>query len=167
MIIATVGTQLPFDRLILMLDEIAASLPEKIFAQIGKSRCVPKNIEWCVNMDAGEFEKRLAAASVIVSHAGIGTVLKAYKYAKPIILVPRKASFGEHRNDHQLATVSQLERRAGIYIAHEGEQLAQLLSRKLEPAVAAEDTFRERVRLQRFVADYVGEALGNPQARQH
>ena len=50
-------------------------------------------------MRPSEFEAVLREASVIVAHAGIGTVLKAYKYRKPIILVPRQAAFGEHRND--------------------------------------------------------------------
>ena len=71
---------------------------------------------------------RLRQASRIVSHAGIGTVLKAKEYRKPIILFPRRAATGEHRNDHQMATCAQLEGRPGIFVAYDDAALAQLLS---------------------------------------
>ncbi|KQS80562.1 glucuronosyltransferase [Rhizobium sp. Leaf384] len=128
MIIVSVGTQLPFDRLIRMVDDLAPSLHDKAFAQTGRGVYVPKNIEWKADVPAKEFDALLSGASVLVAHAGIGTVLKADQYGKPIILVPRKASLGEHRNDHQLATVSKLKGRPGIYVAEEQDELLRLLS---------------------------------------
>ena len=127
MIIVSVGTQLPFDRLIRMMDEIASDLDQKIFAQTGRSAYVPRNIEWKADVQALEFDTLLQQASVLVAHAGIGTVLKAYEFGKPIILTPRKAAFGEHRNDHQLATVSKLVGRPGIYMADDETTLKALL----------------------------------------
>lgn len=160
MIVVSVGTQLPFDRLIQMMDEIAPSLGTKIFAQTGKSTYQPKNFEFKPNVQALEFDSLLREASVLVAHAGIGTVLKAYQFGKPIILVPRKAAFGEHRNDHQLATVSKLGGRPGIYVAQEKADMQALLSdlhalsspSKLDPP--------GRIRLQTHLQSIVDEVLG-------
>ena len=47
MIFATVGTQLPFDRLIVALDQWAASSPDvEVFAQIGRGEYRPGPITW-------------------------------------------------------------------------------------------------------------------------
>ncbi|MGO8484848.1 hypothetical protein AB9F39_37290, partial [Rhizobium leguminosarum] len=46
--------------------------------------------------------------------------------------VPRQAALGEHRNDHQLATVSQLVGRPGIYVAHPDDDLRNYLLEELD-----------------------------------
>ncbi|MBB3659244.1 UDP-N-acetylglucosamine transferase subunit ALG13 [Rhizobium sp. BK650] len=160
MIVVTVGTQLPFDRLIMMIDEIAPSLSEEVFSQIGAGHFKPVNHSWSANVEASEFDQKLRSCSLIVSHAGIGTVLKAYAYRKPIILVPRLSSFGEHRNDHQLATVGALKERPGIYIAESKAQLNDLLlAGDLKPALASNEIERSKRRLQSYLREAVLEAL--------
>lgn len=129
MILATVGTQLPFDRLIGALDELAPKLGVKVVAQIGAQGREPVNIEWRRTMEPRQFEALFLEASVIVAHAGIGTVLAAKRHRKPIIIVPRRAAQGEHRNDHQMATARQLGGSPGIYVAHDIDELGGLLSR--------------------------------------
>jgi len=128
MILATVGTQLPFPRLISALDGIAPSLDKKVIAQIGADPTPPTNIEWHRDFEPSEFQSLFVAADIIVSHAGIGTILAAKKHAKPIIVMARTASLGEHRNDHQLATVKQLAGRPGVYLANNESELLQLLT---------------------------------------
>lgn len=44
MIFVTVGTQLPFDRLIEMVDEAAPELDQEIFAQTGSGKYIPKTL---------------------------------------------------------------------------------------------------------------------------
>jgi UDP-N-acetylglucosamine transferase subunit ALG13 len=160
MIVVTVGTQLPFDRLIAMIDELAPRLSTPVFAQTGSGQYKPQNIRWSASMRPSEFEEMLRDASVIVAHAGIGTVLKAYKYGKPIILVPRQAAFGEHRNDHQLATVAKLAERRGIYVARSKEELTRLLDTSLVPATAEESAVGGRKRLIDFLNRQAREAVG-------
>lgn len=158
-IVVTVGTQLPFDRLIKMVDEVAPSLNEEVFAQTGLGRYAPKHLAWSTNIEASEFDERLRDCSIIVSHAGIGTVLKAYRYVKPIILVPRLSSLGEHRNDHQLATVSQLRKRSGIYVAESKDELERLLTGDLQPAIAANDVEASKAKLRGFLRHTILEML--------
>lgn len=130
MILVTTGTQLPFDRLIVAVDEVAPSLNEPVFAQIGASDYKPRNLEWTARLRPSQFDDKVRDASLVVSHAGIGTILRAKKYGKPIILFPRQVAYGEQRNDHQLATCAQLAGEPGIYIAMDQASLAELLSRK-------------------------------------
>lgn len=123
MIIVTVGMQLGFDRLIKAMDAIAPDLGMPVIAQTGKGSYQPQHMEAREKIAPAEFETLLAAARLIVSHAGIGTVLTAARCAKPILLIPRRAALGEHRNDHQLATVSKLAGRPGILVAEDESEL--------------------------------------------
>lgn len=127
MIFLTVGTQLPFDRMVRALDQIAPDLDWPVFGQIGKSDYRPRHFNWAETLDPHAFEDKFRAASIIASHAGIGTVLTAQRLGKPIVLFPRQARYGEHRNDHQLATSARLEGRAGIAIARTREDLVRAL----------------------------------------
>lgn len=126
MILVTVGTQLPFPRLIKALDDMAPRLG-RVVAQIGDNPEVPKNIEHHRSMEPRAFEQLFLAADRIVAHAGIGTLLAAKKHGKPIIIFPRRAAMGEHRNDHQLATAKQLESQVGVFVAYDETELERLL----------------------------------------
>ena len=132
MILVTVGTQLPFDRLIRHVDGLAASMEERFVAQIGEGTYVPGHMEWHRFMPPPLFDRLLEEARVIISHAGVGTVLNAYHWGKPVILFPRQSELGEHRNDHQMATIEALAGRKGIYIERTGEAIAARLAHDLE-----------------------------------
>lgn len=155
MILITVGTQLPFDRLIRAVDAIAPTLGEPVFAQTGGGDYEPVNMEFSALISPVRFDELIRQTSLIISHAGIGSVLTAQKHRKPIILMPRRAALGEHRNDHQLATVSALKGRHGIYIADDEAELPGLLARQLEPpSPEAENPSRERLR--ETLAQFIG-----------
>lgn len=65
---------------------------------------------------------------MIVAHAGIGTILSAKRWGKPLVILPRRHGLGEHRNDHQLATARQVESLPGIHVAWEAADLGPLLT---------------------------------------
>ena len=46
----------------------------------------------------------MRAAGVLVAHAGMGSILTALQYGKPILVMPRQGRLKETRNDHQVAT---------------------------------------------------------------
>ena len=64
---------------------------------------------------------------MIVSHAGMGTIISAMQQAKPIIIFPRIAALGEHRNEHQMATAKQMAKMKYVYVAFNKEQLRELM----------------------------------------
>jgi UDP-N-acetylglucosamine transferase subunit ALG13 len=140
LILVTVGTQLPFDRLIECIDDVSVGLNMPVFAQVGNGTYKPRNITWKGSVAPVEFERLFSDSAIIIAHAGIGTVLAAQKFRKPIIVFPRRAELGEHRNNHQLATCKQLEGRVGIYVAWDESDLRGYVSRsgELSPPVGAE-----------------------------
>lgn len=160
MILATVGTQLPFPRLIEALDQLAPRLDEPVIAQTGKTRLKPLNIEQHDSLAPRQFDELFKTARTVVAHAGIGTVLAAKKYCKPLILFPRRASFGEHRNDHQLATAEQLRRHAGIYVAWTEGELETLLFRKDLLAPEKDAISPELDRLQNTLRMFLRQEIG-------
>ncbi len=148
MILLTIGTQLPFDRLVKALDELAPSLNEPIVGQIGThAQYLPQNFQYFLTMRPTEFDLQFRSARVIVSHAGIGTILSARKHGKPIVIVPRQAKFGEHRNDHQLATCAQMSGKVGIYVAPEPDALLTILQQSELSAAAGLAESPDRIRL--------------------
>lgn len=123
MILLTVGTQLPFDRLIKLMDDIAPDLDEEVIAQIGLGTFEPQHMTWHRIIEPVTFEKYVDQARFIVSHAGIGSLLTAERHNKPIILFPRTSYLGEHRNEHQMATATMISGRPGLAIASNEDQL--------------------------------------------
>ncbi len=127
MIFVTVGEQLPFDRLIRTVDECAPTLSEKIFAQIGRSKIQPKNIQFKGFLDPDEFSNTFDTASLVIAHAGMGTIITALELGKPIIVMPRQAALGEHRNDHQFATAKRFLKLHYIAVAFDERELKEKL----------------------------------------
>lgn len=127
MIFVTIGTQAPFDRLISAMDEVAGLIGgEEVIAQAIGTSIVPKNMKVFDFIPPDEFDKLFAKARIIIGHAGTGTILSALTSQKPILVMPRIASLGEHRNEHQLATAEAFEKLGYIKVAMNEEELKQM-----------------------------------------
>jgi UDP-N-acetylglucosamine transferase subunit ALG13 len=127
-IFVTVGEQLPFDRLVRTVDAWARDRGRRdVFAQIGDGEYIPSGVEWARFLEPADFRARLAAASVIVAHAGMGSILTALELEKPILILPRRAALREQRNDHQLATAERLGERGIVHIALDERELERRL----------------------------------------
>lgn len=155
MILLTVGTQLPFDRLVRAVDAIAASIETPIYAQTGDGRYQPLHMDWSARLRPTQFDEHMRQARLLISHAGIGSILSAQRHGKPIILFPRRAQFGEHRNDHQLATTRTLANRTGVYIAYDENDLDHLI-RKADELVPCEPSQANRDRLRQRLVTFIG-----------
>lgn len=128
MIFVTVGSQMPFDRLIRAVDAWAVARGRSdVFAQIGSTDFVPKAISAKKFIDPLEFRKRVETADVIVAHAGMGSIITALECGKLIIVMPRRGSLNETRNDHQVATVGHLSKHGRITVAMNEEELVNKL----------------------------------------
>ena len=127
MIFVTIGTQLPFDRLIRIIDKLAPQLNEEIIAQVYKCGFTPQNIKTVDFLAPDEFNTLFDNARLIISHAGMGTILSALQKGKPIIVFPRIAAMGEHRNEHQLATARKFKEMGSVNVAMNEEELKAML----------------------------------------
>lgn len=129
MIFVTVGTQLPFDRLIGAIDAWAGRVGRRdVLAQIGPSQLRPQFIEYQPFFSPTELSQHFTAAELVIAHAGMGSIIGAMSEGKPILVMPRSVSLGEHRNDHQLATAQRFREVGRILVAMDVQELEGQLS---------------------------------------
>lgn len=152
MILLSVGTQLPFDRLVRSVDEWAfQNKRSDVVAQIGETDLTPRNMTCFDFLDPERFSQYQREADVLIAHAGMGSIITAMELGKPLIAMPRSSSQGEHRNDHQFGTARRFAKSPGIYIAQDEAELRSLLDRidELSAGVsiskAAPSSFAERL----------------------
>lgn len=126
MIFVTVGGVRAFERLIKEVDRLAPKMSEKVVMQIGSTNYEPKNCEYFRFMPRNETEELYANARIIVCHAGVGSILTALKYNKPLILVPRMKKYGEHIDEHQLEIAREMESR-GMAVVYDTSKLESAL----------------------------------------
>ncbi|WP_417463003.1 glycosyltransferase [Kordiimonas sp.] len=142
MIFLTIGTHEPFDRLIKAVDEWIEQVPQEyeIFAQVVSppvEAYIPRNFEMTAHLSPMEYEDRIRQADLIVSHAGMGTILTAFTYGKPIIIMPRRGHFRETRNDHQYTTVKNLTKRPGLFVAEDETQFSIVMDKAIKSVTNA------------------------------
>lgn len=128
MIFVTVGHQMPFDRMVRVVDQWAsANGRDDVFAQIGITEYVPSYIQWASKIDPSEFRQRIADADAVVAHAGMGTILTAFELGTPILVMPRRGAFHETRNDHQVATAERFREMGRLAVAMDEHELPGML----------------------------------------
>jgi UDP-N-acetylglucosamine transferase subunit ALG13 len=124
MIFVTIGTQEPFDRLIEAIDLIALEMKEIEFvAQTFRGEYEPKNMKATEFLTPAEFDAYFKKADLVVSHAGMGTIITALVNQKPLVVMPRQLQLKEHRSDHQLATAKNFEKSKGLVVAYDAADL--------------------------------------------
>ena len=129
MIFVTVGTQLSFDRLGAVVDRWAGEHQiTDVFAQLGPTELRPRHIEYRRFISPAECRRCMLSARAIVAHAGMGTMLTALELGKPLLVMPRSAALGEHRNDHQLATAQRFAELGRVAVAFDEHELPAKLA---------------------------------------
>lgn len=126
-IFCTVGTQMPFDRFVKAIDEVAPQLQDTIVVQSFKDKYEPKNIHMVDFLAPDEFNRLFGEARLIVAHCGMGSILNALTANKPIIVLPRLAKWGEHLNDHQLATARKISEMGYAYVVEDTEDMKKMM----------------------------------------
>jgi len=119
----------PFDRLVRVVDDWAGTSGNRdVFAQVGVGGYQPKHAKWVELLEPDEFREKIVQASIIISHAGMGTILSVMQHGKPILVMPRLAKFGETRNDHQIASARVFRERGSISTVQDELELAEKLN---------------------------------------
>ena len=129
MILVTIGSMLPFDRMIRAVDIWAReNRHEDLFAQIGDGQYQPRYMRWERMLGPREFSQKLDAASLLVAHAGMGTVISAMEAGKPIVVMPRRVAYHEVTTEHQVHTAEWLRDKPGVFVAFSEADLPTALS---------------------------------------
>ena len=109
-IFLTVGTQLPFPRLIKHFEQLALSNSSLIInAQISDDTQSYSGLNTYRYLSDLDYLSFFSGADLVVSHAGMGTVIQSLETCMPLIVVPRDHNLGEHRNSHQTDTARWFE----------------------------------------------------------
>jgi UDP-N-acetylglucosamine transferase subunit ALG13 len=92
-------------------------------------------------MGFDEVQQVLAEASIVICHAGTGSLITALRQSCHVIAVPRLHALGEVYDDHQEQIAAEFESRGLIQVARTTEELAAALRevRRREPVTATTD----------------------------
>jgi UDP-N-acetylglucosamine transferase subunit ALG13 len=105
-IFVTVGTLAKFEFRALLdrLTGLGIAQHQVVWQVPSAHRSLPGRVE--SHLTSEEFDEQVRAADVVVCHAGVGTLMRAWELGKYPVVVPRRRHRGEHVDDHQLQIAS-------------------------------------------------------------
>ena len=124
MIFVTVGTnEARFDRLLQAVEELEF---DDLVVQCGSSSLRPKNAT-CFDFLAFErLVEYVRSASVVVTHAGVGSIAVTLANGRRPVVVPRLQRYGEAVDDHQVELARRLDQSGLVTLVEEPTQLRHL-----------------------------------------
>lgn len=124
-IFVTVGTQKQkFDRLIKYVSD-NIDLSNTTF-QLGSSKCEKDcNSFKYIN----DFDQYIMQSDLIITHGGVGTIMKALELNKKVIAVNRLKKYNEHVNDHQEQFCMQMNQEGYIMWAKDEEEFIKCFNK--------------------------------------
>ena len=132
MIFVTVGTHHdPFGRLI---DALAGLPADELVVQHGHSPAPARAREAVAFLPFEELVERIRAADVVITHAGVGSILLALREGRTPLVVPRRRAHGEHVDDHQVEFTAALADAGKVVPVWDVARLPELVARA--PAAA-------------------------------
>lgn len=157
MIFCSVGTQAPFERMLGYLSAWSQANPNvPIIAQVGSDDTYRGSIEASPSIAEPLFSKYFNDSIVVVSHAGMGNIIRSLELGKPIVIVPRESRRGEHINNHQYDTVEHLWNLPCVFVALDQAEFFLALQSALNYSRAENlPDFSERDRLIAHVKSFV------------
>ena len=130
MILVTVGMQIPFDRLCRSVDDWAgARKRDDVFMQTGETDWVPEHSKHTKMIRPDEFRELMTKADLLIMHVGVGSIVTASDYGIPMVLMPRRESLLETRNDHQYHAPLKIRETPGIEVAMDETEIPGILDR--------------------------------------
>ena len=74
-----------------------------------------------------DMKKYIINASIVVTHAGVGTIMECIEHNKDIIVLPRKEENGEHVNNHQEEIAFEMEKNGLLYKVDTYEKMQEIV----------------------------------------
>ncbi len=156
MIFVAVGTQkFPFNRLLSQIDTLLETgvLNEPVFAQIGSSTYRPVHYPFTDYMDKEAFDAQIGTCDLLITHSGVGTIISGITQAKPVVVMPRLARYGEHVDDHQLEIATSFAEKNYVAVCEQADDLAQVIQRAR--TVAFDRYHSQRATVMQTIQDYL------------
>jgi UDP-N-acetylglucosamine transferase subunit ALG13 len=122
MIFVTCGSShFGFDR---MMEALAALPAEQLEVQHGPSE-PPPGVIGVPFLPFDDLVTRIQAAEIVVTHAGVGSILCAVRAGHTPVIFPRLKRFGETVDDHQEELAEALSRQGTVIVARSGDDLVR------------------------------------------
>lgn len=117
----------PFSRMLASLADVVDELPTEVVVQSGHTPFAHPGcrVEPFLSMD--RFEELVSTSTVLIMHAGAGSIIHAVQAGHRPIVMPRRMALDEHVDDHQLELAEALASRGRIAIAHDTDDLRRAL----------------------------------------
>lgn len=131
MILVVLGTQdKPFTRLLEALDvqKKAGLIQDEIIVQAGCTKLATDSMKLFDLLPIDEFDMMINDADVIITHAGVGSILSALKKGKKVIACARLAQYGEHTNDHQLQIQEEFARQGYLIRCEDFSKIYEIIN---------------------------------------
>jgi len=113
----------PFPRLLDGVAAIARDLPQPVFVQYGSTPFHADGCESAQFLEMSEFQRLVCGATLLIMHAGAGSLITAVRAGKVPVVMARRARYGEHVDDHQIEFTRELERAGRVVAANEPAEL--------------------------------------------
>ena len=110
------------ERLVTILPEVCAPDADVLW-QTGATDLTELPVAGRNQVSADELQRAIVEADLVVTHGGIGSALTVLEAGRVPVMVPRRAAFGEHVDDHQTLICSHLGER-GIAVSREVADLS-------------------------------------------
>ena len=117
----TYGFRRAFESLVRLLPEVLAPDAEVLW-QTGVTDLSGLDIPAHPVLPATQIREAMAAADLVIAHAGVGSALTALDQGRAPVLLPRLHRFDEMVDDHQLMIAAELESR-GLAVSRAPEDL--------------------------------------------
>lgn len=138
MIFVTLGTQdKPFTRLLKKIDDEIknGNIDDEVVVQGGCTKIDTDRMTIFNQVSQQEFEEYIDKCDILLTHAGVGSIITGLKHSKKVVAVPRLAKYGEAANDHQIQLVENFSQEGYILGVNDLDNLSKILkdSKKFKP----------------------------------
>lgn len=125
----TVGTvhKYHFSRMVRMVKDISTST-DVIHWQVGNLESENVEDKFHLEVTDEEFKQLVVTSHVVITHAGVGSILNILDLGKFPIIVPRLSRHLEHVDDHQLEIATMVENLGLAKVIHDNLSREDLIS---------------------------------------
>lgn len=130
MILVLLGTQNnSFSRLLQKIDTLieSDSIKDKVIVQAGHTTFTSTNMEIFDFIPKDKMDNLILEADLIITHGGVGSIIKSIKLGKKVIAIPRLKEYGEHVNNHQIQIIKNFDTKEYIKGVFDLENLKNII----------------------------------------
>lgn len=130
MIFVTLGTQdKEFKRLLDAIEKQIElkNIKDKVIVQSGYTKYESNNMEIHSLFPMEEFDKYVKECDILITHAGVGSIMTGLKNGKKVIAAARLKEYNEHANNHQLDILETFSKEGYILKLDDFDKLDEVL----------------------------------------